>query len=49
MKGEFVQLVGLVVVGAGCALEIAHEAGIWLVAITVGTIIFAVGTKLKGR
>lgn len=47
--GEIVQLVGLVVLGVGCALELVHKAGIWLVLITIGSIIFAIGTKLKGR
>ncbi len=47
--GELIQLVGLVLLGAGCALELIHRANIWLVVITVGSIIFALGTKLKGR
>jgi len=47
--GEVVQLVGLVMLGAGIALEIAYQANVWLVLITVGSIVFAIGTKLKGR
>ena len=47
--GEFVQLIGLVFLGAGITLELEHRADIWLVLITVGSIIFAIGTKLKGR
>jgi len=47
--GEFVQLAGLVMLGAGIALEIKYQASVWLVLITVGSIVFAIGTKLKGR
>ena len=47
--GELVQLVGLVFLGAGITLELEHQADVWLVLITVGSIIFAIGTKLKGR
>jgi len=46
--GEVVQLVGLVMLGAGIAIEIAYQANVWLVLITVGSIVFAIGTKLKG-
>ena len=47
--GELVQLVGLVFLGAGITLELEHQADVWLVLITVGSIVFAIGTKLKGR
>ena len=47
--GDIVQLVGLVVVGTGVGIELASKAHWALVIITVGSIIFAIGTKLKGR
>ena len=47
--GDIIQLVGLVIVGVGVGVELVHQAGLWLVVITVGSIVFAVGTKLKGR
>ena len=47
--GELIQLAGLVIVGAGIAVELVHRAHIFLVIITVGSIIFAIGTKLKGK
>lgn len=43
-----VQLVGLVMVGAGVGVELALRAdpGFWWV--TIGSVVFAVGCKLKG-
>jgi hypothetical protein len=46
--GTLIQLVGLVVTGAGIGLELALGGHWWLVVITVGSVVFAVGTKLKG-
>lgn len=48
-KGDIIQLAGLVVVSAGCGIEIALKAHVGLIIITIGSIAFAVGTKLKGR
>lgn len=49
VTGEWIQLVGLAVVGVGCGIELAVKASIGLVIITMGSIAFAIGTKLKGR
>ncbi len=48
-QGDIIQLIGLVVVGAGCGIEIVAGAHVGLIIITVGSIAFAIGTKLKGR
>jgi hypothetical protein len=47
--GDAGQVIGLVVVGTGVGLELALKADWCLVLITVGSVVFAVGTKLKGR
>jgi len=47
--GQVVQLIGLITLGAGIGLEIAFRASVWFTVITAGSIIFTVGTKLKGR
>jgi len=47
--GELIQLIGLVTLGAGIGLELAFRGSIWFTVITAGSIIFTVGTKLKGR
>jgi len=46
---DLIQLTGLVMIGAGIGFEIGRGADIGYVWITLGAIIFAVGTKLKGR
>ena len=46
---ELVQLVGIVVLGTGIGIELAYRAGFGFLLITVGSVCFAVGTKLKGR
>ena len=48
-QGDIIQIVGLVVVGAGCGIEIALGAHVGLILITAGSVAFAIGTKLKGR
>ena len=48
-QGDIIQLIGLVVVGVGLGVEIALRAHFGLIVITVGSVCFAVGTKLKGR
>jgi hypothetical protein len=47
--GELVQLSGLVILGAGVVCEIILGANFWLQTITVGSVVFAIGCKLKGR
>jgi len=49
IRGDIIQLVGLVVVGLGAGIELAYRANFALLLITLGSIAFAVGTKLKGR
>jgi len=49
LQGDIIQLVGLVFVGAGCGIELAYRAAFGLLLITVGSIAFALGTKMKGR
>lgn len=48
-QGDIIQLIGLVVVGVGVGIELAYRANFALLLITLGSIAFAVGTKLKGR
>lgn len=48
-QGDIIQLVGLVVCGAGCGIELMARASVALILITVGSLAFAVGTKLKSR
>ena len=45
--GMLVQLLGVLLLGAGCTLEIIYKGGWILVSITIGSIIFAIGTKIK--
>jgi len=47
--GELVQVVGLVMLGAGVVLELITGADFWLQAITIGSVVFAIGCKVKGR
>ena len=49
LRGDIIQLSGLVIVGIGCGVELATRAAIWTILITAGSVIFAIGTKLKGR
>ena len=46
--GSIVQLAGVLLLGAGVTMEIIMDADFWLMAITLGAVIFAVGTKIKG-
>lgn len=47
-QGDIIQLIGTVVIGIGVGCELAVGADMWLVVITVGSIVFAIGTKIKG-
>jgi len=46
--GELIQLMGVIMLGSGITLEIIKGGDIYLVVITVGCIIFTIGTKIKG-
>jgi len=48
-QGDIIQLIGLIVIGVGVGIELAYRAHAGLIIITVGSVCFAVGTKLKGR
>jgi len=47
--GELIQLLGVVLLGSGITLEIMKGGDIYLVVITIGCIIFTIGTKIKGK
>ena len=47
--GEAVQLFGLVLLGLGIGLEIIYKGTFFLILITIGSVVFAIGTKLKGK
>lgn len=48
-QGDIIQLIGTVVIGVGVGCELAVGADIWLVVITIGSVLFALGTKIKGK
>jgi len=47
--GELIQLLGVIMLGSGITLEIVQGGDIYLILITVGCIVFTVGTKIKGK
>lgn len=47
--GEIIQLAGLMFCMLGIGIEIYYEAHIGFISITVGSLLFAVGTKIKHR
>ena len=49
MWSRVIQLAGVCLLGAGVVLEIVHRADVYLVLITVGSAVFAVGCKLTRR
>jgi len=49
IKGDLIQLFGVVLLGGGITCEIMQGGDIYLVAITLGAIIFTLGTKIKGK
>ena len=46
--GEIIQLAGVVLLGTGVGFEIATNADIGYVYISIGSVIFAIGCKIKG-
>jgi len=47
--GELIQLAGVVLLGSGITCEIMVGGDIFLIVITIGCVIFTIGTKIKGR
>jgi uncharacterized membrane protein YadS len=47
--GNIIQLSGVVMLGAGITCEIIYGGDIHLVVITIGAIVFTIGTKVKGH
>jgi len=47
--GDLIQLIGVVLLGGGITCEIMQGGDIYLVVITIGCIVFTIGTKIKGR
>lgn len=47
--GDIIQFSGLILLGVGIGLEVVYQGPIFLILITIGSVVFAVGTKLKGR
>jgi len=47
--GNLIQLSGVILLGCGITCEIIFGGDIHLIVITLGAIIFAIGTKIKGH
>jgi len=47
--GELIQLAGVLLLGSGVTMEIIKGGEIYLIVITVGCVIFTIGTKIKGN
>jgi len=47
--GELIQLLGVIMLGSGIALEIIQGGDIYLIVITIGCVVFTIGTKIKGK
>jgi len=47
--GDVIQLSGVVLLGFGIGCEILMGGDIHLIVITLGAIIFTIGTKIKGH
>lgn len=48
-QGDIIQLLGLIIVSFGIVVEFIYKADIGFWAISSGSLIFAIGTKIKGR
>lgn len=46
---DWIQLIGMIVVITGVIYEIIYQAPLGFIFITFGSVLFAIGTKLKGR
>lgn len=49
MRGELVQLMGVLLLGAGVTIEIIMREPVYLGIITLGAVIFSIGTKIKHK
>ena len=47
--GDLIQFTGMIMLGVGVCCEIVYRADIYYILITVGAIIFSIGTKVKGH
>lgn len=47
--GEVIQLAGLIFLVIGIGVEIYYEADIGFITVTIGSLLYAVGTKFKHR
>ena len=47
--GEIIQLSGMIFLVIGIIIEIIYKADIGFITITVGSLLYAVGTKIKHR
>lgn len=47
--GDLIQLIGVIMLGAGVICEIIYKADVFYVIITIGAIVFTIGTKVKGH
>jgi len=48
ITGNLIQLIGVLLLGGGITCEIMQGGDIYLVVITIGCIVFTIGTKIKG-
>lgn len=48
-KGDLIQIAALIMVCAGLAVEFIMKANIYWIITTSGAVLFAIGTKIKGR
>jgi len=46
--GELIQLAGVLLLGSGITCEIIKGGNVWFIIITIGCVIFTIGTKIKG-
>jgi len=49
LTGDIIQLMGVLLMGSGITCEILKGGNIFLLVITIGCMIFAIGTKIKGQ
>lgn len=47
--GDIVQIIGTVAIGIGVGCELAVGGELYLIMITIGSVLFAIGTKIKGQ
>lgn len=48
-QGDIIQIIGTVVIGIGVGCELSFGGDIFLIIVTLGSVAFAIGTKIKGR